>query len=580
MRISRIYFNTLKEVPKDATVKSHILMMRAGLIVRLSSGIYAYSPIGYRSIKKIIDIIREEMDRIGAQEFLLPILTQKELWVETGRYELMKNLMFKTIDKNGQEYILGPTHEEVFSDIIRRYLNSYRQLPLIVYQVYKKFRDEIRPRFGVMRGREFIMKDAYSYHRDSEDLDKTYQDMRIAYRRFFIRCGLDTVPVMADSGAMGGKESEEFMVRSTIGEETIIECLKCGYVANSERAISYKEYVKSNEELKNIEQVYTPSVKTIEELIDFFKVSPQKFIKSLVYKTEDGENILALIRGDLEINEVKLSNAIGGKPISLADEETVRKIGSEIGFVGPVGISNLRIIADESVKYIVNGITGANKKDYHIKNVTPEKDFKVEKYIDISLTKENDLCINCKTPLKSFKGIEVGHIFKLGYKYSNDMNIEFLDENGNKVKPIMGCYGIGIDRTLATVIEQSSDEYGIIWPITIAPFKVIVIPLVENCYEIADKIYNNLLNEGIDTLIDDRQLSPGIKFNDADLIGIPIRVTIGKNWVKNGVIEIKLRDGSGNYEVNENTVIYEIKKIIEIKEKEIKQKLDSISKMV
>ena len=579
MKISRMYFNTLKEPPRDATVKSHILMMRAGLIIKTSSGIYSYSPLGYKAIKKIIDIVREEMDRIGGQEFLLPILTPKELWIETGRYELMKSLMFKTIDKNEQEYVLGPTHEEVFSDIVRKYLNSYRQLPLIVYQVYKKFRDEIRPRFGVMRGREFIMKDAYSYHRDPNDLDKTYKDMRLAYRRFFIRCGLDTVPVMADSGAMGGKESEEFMVKSTIGEETILECPKCGYVANSERAVSYREYSKQEEELKKIEEVHTPNVKTIDDLIKFFGLNSQKFIKSLVY-TSDDEKILALIRGDLEINEVKLSNSIGGKEIKLASDETVRDIGSEIGFVGPVGIKGVRIFADESVKYIVNGITGANKRDYHLKNVNPDRDFKVEKYTDISLVKDDDLCINCKTPLKSFKGIEVGHIFKLGYKYSNDMNIEFLDENGEKIKPIMGCYGIGIDRTLATVIEQSSDDKGIIWPITIAPYKVIILPLIDETYEKAEKIYNQLYDNGIECLLDDRNLSPGIKFNDSDLVGIPIRITIGKNWIKNGKIEIKLRDNTEKYELEEDKVIPKIREIIKTKMEEVDNKLTRLGKSI
>lgn len=542
MRMSKLFLPTLKEVPKEATITSHILMLRAGLVRKSASGLYAYLPLGYRVIKKITDIVREEMDKIGGQEFLMPILTSRELWEETGRYQRMGKEMWRIQDRHNQDYVLGPTHEEAFTDVVRSFLSSYRQLPLTVYQVYKKFRDEIRPRFGVMRSREFTMKDAYSFHRDETDLDKTYQDFRSAYRRFFLRCGLETSPVQADSGNMGGNASEEFMVKSQIGEETIIDCPACAYVANVERAEMDLNYPQNTEKAQSKEKVHTPGIKTIEQLKDFFKADASLFIKSLIYKNEDNEVIMVLIRGDLDVNDIKLTNALGGKAFFLADEGTVyQTTKAPVGFAGPLGMKDIRIIADLSVKNMRNAITGANEKDYHWKNVNPERDFTVSEYANLRLAKNGDPCPRCQNSMQTFKGIEVGHIFKLGYKYTKEMQVQFLDEQGSKVEPIMGTYGIGIDRTLATVIEQNNDAEGIIWPMSIAPYHVVILPLAEEGEEIAVNLYQDLWAAQIETLLDDRDARAGIKFKDADLIGIPIRVTLGKKTLAEKKAEVRNR---------------------------------------
>ncbi|OHD07036.1 MAG: proline--tRNA ligase [Spirochaetes bacterium GWB1_36_13] len=547
MKVSKLFLPTLKETPKDAVIKSHILMLRSGMIRKSASGLYSYLPLGFKVLKKVIQIAEEEMDKIGAQEFLPPILTSRELWEETGRYSLMGPQMWRIKDRHQQDFVLGPTHEESFTDLVRRELSSYKQLPLIVYQVYKKFRDEIRPRYGVMRGREFTMKDAYSYHADETDLSKTYEDMRKAYRQFFKRCGLDTVPVQADSGSMGGKTSEEFMVRSHIGEDTIIECPACGYVANAERAECTLDYEKKEEAFKTLETKDTPNIKTIEALTAFFQCSPKQFIKTLIYEALDQEKVVVLIRGDLEVNQVKLTNAMMGKEFQLAKDETVVTLTqAPVGFAGPVGLKNVKIIADESVRYIVNGITGANQKDQHLVNVNFERDFRVDEFFNLRLTKKGDSCPQCKKELHSFEGIEVGHIFKLGYKYTQDMKAVFLDASGKEQHPIMGCYGIGIDRTIATVIEQNHDEDGIIFPMSIAPYQVSILPLSEEAFEPAEKLYNELWKKGIETLLDDRDLRPGFKFKDADLIGIPIRVTLGKKTLAEGKAELKLRKEKTN----------------------------------
>jgi prolyl-tRNA synthetase len=578
MKMSKLYLPTLKETPKDATIDSHILMLRSGLARKSASGLYSYLPLGYRTLKKIIQIVRDEMDRTGGQEFLLPILTSRELWEETGRYEMMGNLMFRLQDRHHQDFVLGPTHEEAFTDVLRNEINSYRQLPVIVYQVQKKFRDEIRPRFGVMRGREFFMKDAYSYHESPEDLDKTYQDMRKAYRRFFLRCGLDTVPVNADSGAMGGKASEEFMVRSHIGEETIIECPECGYIANVERADAHRSFVHSSEEAKEMEKIHTPNVRTIEELTDFLKIGKDNFIKTLLYQSEDGEKIAVLIRGDLDVNEVKLANAMGGKEFFLTDENTIREItGAPVGFAGPVGLKDVKIIADRSVEYMRNAVTGANEKDYHIKNVNPGRDFEPEVYADIKLTVAGDPCPECKTPVRCFEGIELGHIFKLGYKYTKDMGFQYQDQNGNSLEPIMGCYGIGVDRTMAAVIEQNNDKDGIIWPVTIAPYEVSLLALGNDTLEEAEKIYNQLLDRGIDVLFDDRDARPGFKFKDADLIGIPIRITLGKKSLQEGMAEVKLRREGEMKKVPLETLAETVETMIREEKEKIRKQVETVS---
>lgn len=544
MRYSKLLLPTLREVPKDAEIDSHILMIRAGLIRKLAAGLYTYLPLGLRVIQKIIEIVRSEMNKAGAQELLPPILIPAELWKETGRYDVMGKEMMKLKDRHDNEMVLGPTHEEVFTHIVRENVKSYRNLPLNLYQINTKFRDEIRPRFGVMRCREFIMKDAYSFDIDEEGLNKNYEAMRVAYRNIFKRCGLEVSPVLADTGAMGGSASEEFMVPSKIGEEEIIKCSNCDYVSNIERAISFQEFkTNNNETLLPLEEIYTPNQKSIDDLVKFLNEKAEKFIKTLIYKA-DNNPIIVLIRGDFEINEVKLKNLIKCNTLELADEQTIEKItGAPVGFASPVGIKGVKIIADESVIYIKNGISGANKKDYHIKNINIDRDYKPDIVGDIRLVKSGEKCIKCRSELLSYRGIEVGHIFKLGYKYTESMGIKIQDKDGKEFTPIMGCYGIGIDRTMASVIEQNHDENGIIWPMTIAPFHIIIIPV--NIYDkeimdVSNKLYDDL-SKKYDVLIDDRDERPGVKFNDADLIGIPIRITIGKNFKEQGKLELKER---------------------------------------
>ncbi len=546
MRYSRLLLPTLREEPKDAEIKSHILMIRAGLIRKTSAGLYTFMPLGLRSLRKVMDIIRDEMDKAGAQELLPPFVTPAELWKESGRFFAYGKELLRFKDRHNVDLILGPTHEETFTSIVRENIQSYRDLPLNLYQINLKFRDEIRPRFGVMRAREFIMKDAYSFDIDEAGLETNYQAMRKAYRKIFKRCGLEVDPVQADTGAMGGSASEEFMVASEVGEEEIVKCPECGYIANTERAVAFREFVASEVTLNPVEEVATPDVRTIEELTVFFKTQPDKFIKSIVY-IADSKPILAIIRGDLEINEVKLKNAIGAAEIELADDETILKVtGAPVGFAGPSGISGVKIIADDSVKYMSNVITGANKKDTHIINVNIERDFKVDIFADISLVKEGDACPECKTPLSAYRGIEVGHIFKLGYKYTKSMNVTFQDENGEDRHPVMGCYGIGVGRTLASVIEQSHDKDGIIWPMSIAPYHIIIVPVNisdEKIMNEAERLYKEL-GKNYEVLLDDRDERAGVKFKDADLIGIPIRLTVGKSFVNDNKLELKARKGS------------------------------------
>lgn len=547
MRMSQLFMPTLKEVPKEATIASHQLMLRAGLIRKISSGLYSFLPLGFKVLNKVIHIIRSEMDNSGAQEFLQPILIPKELWEESGRFAALGDLMMKLKDRGGREVILGPTHEEVFTDIVRNELRSYKELPFNLYQIGTKFRDEIRPRFGVMRAREFIMKDAYSFHTNDECLDKTYRLMAETYNRIFKRCGLNAVRVSADSGAMGGSGSEEFMVPSEIGEETIVLCPKCGYVANVEKAECFEDLKTPQGDKKDFEKIDTPNVRTIEELVEFLKVEANSFIKTLIYQDENNNPVVALIRGDLDVNEVKLANSIGATEVIIADDSTVYKItGAPVGFAGPIGLKNVRIIADKTVEYILNGYTGANEKDKHYKNVNPGKDFVPEKYVDLRLVKEGDLCPQCREKLGAFKGIEVGHIFKLGKKYTQALNVTYLDETQKSAHPTMGCYGIGVGRTMACVIEQLHDDNGIVFPMSIAPYHVVIIPLGKSgdeTFELAEKIYQELKDTRlIEPLLDDRDERAGVKFKDADLIGVPIRITIGKKGLAENSVEYKLRD--------------------------------------
>jgi prolyl-tRNA synthetase len=545
MRVSKYILPTLKENPSDAVVLSHRLMLRAGLIRRESAGMYAYLPLGLKALRNIINIIKEEMDRAGAHECLMPELTSADYWKESGRWATMGPEMFRITDRNGLEYSLGPTHEEAFTNLVRSIISSYRDLPINLYQINTKFRDEIRPRFGIIRSKEFIMKDAYSFDIDQAGLNESYNAMALAYRRIFERCGLETIPVQADSGSMGGSASEEFMVASEVGEETLLICEKCEYRANSEKA-EYKRIRPNKQSDAKIEEVHTPDIKTIDDLVKFFNCDPDVFLKSIIY-VADGKPVMAVAAGSREINENKLGAYLNAIELEIAPDTVVENVtNAPVGFAGPVTEKNIRIIYDISVKDIQGAITGANKKDYHYKSVNPGRDFIIKEEADITTARNGDSCPKCGSSMSEKKGIEVGHIFKLGYKYTESMNLTVLKEDGKPVTPIMGCYGIGVNRTLAAVVEQNNDERGIIWPKGVAPFKVHLIGIAKSEEEIVqvDKIYDLLIASGIDTLYDDRKASPGFKFADADLIGIPVRVTVGKKFFADNEVEIKERDKS------------------------------------
>jgi len=542
MYYSKIFIPTVKEVPKDAAIKSHILMIRSGLIKKVASGIYSLLPLGYKVLKKVENIIREEMDRIGGNEFYLPVLIPAELWKTTGRWYSMGQELFRLKDRNALDFVLAPTHEEVFTYLLKDHIKSYKDLPITVYHIGLKFRDEIRPRFGVMRAKTFIMKDAYSFHReeDKASLDKTYNDMSSAYSKIFQRCGLETTPVTADSGIMGGAKSEEFMVPSHVGEESIVKCPECGYVANVEKAVCKSECY-NYADTGNIVLIETPNVKTIDKLTQYLNIEPEYLIKTVVYKTSEGKYIIALIRGDLDVNETKLKNYLEVPEIELiSKEESEKELGMPLGFAGPIDIKNATVLADISVKCIKGGITGANREGYHYLNVNASRDFKPDEYLDLRLVKDGDACPVCSGKLEIFKGIELGHIFKLGYKYTKAFCVTYLDEDGTMKTPVMGCYGIGLERTVAAVIEQNHDENGIIWPITVAPFHVYILPIkyTGKMKELSDTLHDQLIKDGIDVLIDNRDIRSGVKFKDADLIGIPFRVTIGDKGLKDGEVEL------------------------------------------
>jgi prolyl-tRNA synthetase len=564
MRISGYVLPTLKEDPSDAVVSSHRLMIRAGLIRKESAGMYIYLPAGFRALRKIINIIRDEMDRSGAHEFLMPELTSADLWKESGRWSTMGPEMIRIKDRNGMEYALAPTHEEAFTNAVRSIISSYRDLPLNAYQINTKFRDEIRPRFGVMRSKEFIMKDAYSFDIDEKGLEKSYQTMRTVYRNIFRRCGIDTIPVQADTGSMGGSNSEEFMVASEVGEEVLLICGSCGYKANQEKA-EYKRVPAVREEPGELKIVDTPKVKTINDLVSFFGCSADKFLKSIIY-VADGKPVMAVVPGNRDISEHKLKNILSAGELELAPDSVVEKVTSApVGFAGPVNKFGIMTIFDSSIGSVRNGITGANIADKHYSGVNPGRDFTIKNDADITVAVEGDLCHECGKPMMQKKGIEVGHIFKLGYKYSKSMNLSVLDQNGKALTPIMGCYGIGVNRTMAAVIEQNHDGKGIIWPMPIAPFHVHLVGLGKNDdeYSKIDEIYDIILKAGIEVLYDDRRLSPGFKFADADLIGIPVRVTAGKGYIQNGEIEVKKRNSSEIVKIGRNDIAGHLKSAIE-----------------
>ncbi len=541
MLLSRYFFKTFKEVPGDADLKSHQLLVKGGYIKQVSAGIFSYFPIAYRSLKKIEKIIREEMDGIEGFEVNLPVAMPAALWSETGRYESVGSEMVRFEDRSGRKMVLGMTHEEAVTDLARYVINSYKQLPVMLYQIQTKFRDEPRSRGGLIRVREFVMKDAYSFHGSFEDLDSYYEKVHDAYHRIYKRCGLPVISVASDVGMMGGTGAHEFMAVTESGEDTLIVCDSCSYRANREVARADRKY--SKEPMKEMEEVATPGMKTIEDVASFLNTDTGKTLKAVIYKVED-KIVLCLIRGDLEINEIKLKNYLGVKELVFAEEDEVTEAGLVPGFASPVGIKGIRIIADESAAYSTNLISGANKKDLHVKNVNFGRDYTTEEIVDISSVKEGESCPECGSTLRVTRGIEVGNIFKLGTKYSSAMKAAFLDENGKSTDMIMGCYGIGVGRLLASVVEIQNEDNRIVWPISIAPFEVELIGLAleknEEVKTAAFKAYEELKEEGLEVIFDDRKFSPGFKFKDADLIGAPIRVTIGDRSLKNGGAEVQV----------------------------------------
>ena len=543
MRYSQLFIPTLKETPAEAEVTSHKLMIRAGMIRKLAAGIYSTLPLGLRVLRNVENIIREEMNATGAQEVFLPCIQPAELWEESGRWKLYGKDLLRIKDRHDRDFCFGPTHEEVITDILRKEVRSYRQLPISFYQIQTKFRDEIRPRFGVMRGREFMMKDAYSFDCDEEGAERAYKKMYQAYCNIFKRCGLSFKAVEADSGTIGGSYSHEFMVMADSGEEAIAFCDKCDYAANLEKAeIKATDSYKKNEK-KKLKSVETPGMTSVEEVSSFLKVTPKDLAKTLLFETEKG-TVAAMVRGDHQINEIKLKNITGCSEINLAREEVVKEIsGAPTGFTGPMGLK-IAVFADHAIQQGTNFVTGANKADYHLLNVNEGRDFSVKNFCDIRNVEDGDPCPKCSGQTQLKRGIEVGHVFKLGEKYSKSLKATFLDKDGKEKYFVMGCYGIGVGRTMAAAIEQNFDQDGIIWPIPIAPFQVMVIPLNVNSKEIsnaADKIYDHLLKDKIEVLIDDRDERPGVKFKDADLLGIPLQIIIGDRTLKESAVELKIR---------------------------------------
>ena len=561
MRLSKMYVRTLRELPAEAEIPSHILLLRTGMIRKLASGIYGFMPLGWRTLHKIENIIREEMDKSGAQEILMSAIQPAELWEESGRWSAYGPELWRIKDRNGRDFCLGPTHEEIFTDIVRDGVSSYRQLPLNLYQIQHKYRDEARPRFGLMRSREFIMKDAYSFDKDQEGLDKSYDDMYDTYTRIFTRCGLTFRPVEADSGAIGGNASHEFTVLSEVGESDIAYCESCSMAANVEKAVCRDaEPSPESEAMLELQEVHTPGTKTIEELASFLNIDKKKTIKALLFEKydEDGKAdgyVAAFVRGDRDLNMIKLVNAlkIPEHAIAFADESKLEAaIGAVGGFTGPIGLHDCMIVVDSELVGLKNLCAGACKPDYHILNVNYGRDYEGDIVTDLKVLKEGDPCPVCGAPIKHTRGIEVGQVFKLGTKYSEAMNAIYKDENQQDHPLVMGCYGIGVSRTLAAVIEQHHDEDGIIWPVSVAPYHAIVTlvkPKDETQSKLAEDIYQRLLTAGVEVVIDDRDERPGVKFKDADLLGFPIRITVGKR-AGEGIVEYKLRRDSEKTEIS------------------------------
>lgn len=560
MRLSKYLLPTLREVPSEAEIPSHQLMMRAGLIRKLASGVYSYLPLGLKTLKKIENIVRESMDSHEAQELLMSAILPKEYFEVSGRWKVFGPEMFRLKDRADRDFCLGPTHEEIFTDTVKNTIKSYKQLPVTLYQIQTKYRDERRPRFGVIRSREFIMKDAYSFDRDESGLDVSYKNMYDAYKEAFDKMGLEYLIVDADSGAMGGSGSQEFMVKSEVGEDTIAYC-SCGFCSNIEKAECVPEAVHENDDMLDMEKIYTPHSRTIEELTGFLNTTPDNFAKTLLYNA-DGKIVAVMVRGDREVNETKLANHLGCIDLELASpDDVVKTTGAAVGFAGPVGL-DVEVIADNEIAHMKNFVVGANETEYHYKNVNINRDFTPDYIGDFRNIEVGNLCPKCKNErIKTCRGIEVGHIFKLGTKYTDAMECTYLDENGKQQTPIMGCYGIGVSRCLAAVIEQNCDEGGIAWPVSVAPYHVIVVPVNsknERQAALAEDIYQKLLSAGIEVIIDDRAERAGVKFKDADLIGIPVRINVGKK-AEDGEVEFIIRKSG---EVSEMTVDEAIEKAI------------------
>ncbi len=559
MRQSILFSSTLRDAPSDAEASSHQLMLRAGFIRQLAAGIYTYLPLGWRVLRKIEQIVREEMDFAGAQEMLMPSLQPAELWKQSGRYGVYGPELIRLKDRHDREFALGPTHEEVITTLVKNEISSYRKLPVTLYQIQTKFRDERRPRFGLLRGREFSMKDAYSFDTTWEGLAKSYKKMYEAYVRIFKRCGLNFRAVEADAGAIGGEGgTHEFMALADMGEDTIATCTRCGYSANLEKAHSAAERITSTEvKSDQFEKIHTPGVRTIEQLTRYLQTESRKIIKTLIYAV-DGKPAAVLVRGDHEVNEVKLKNYLGSENIQLADAQAaLAATGAPIGFAGPIGLK-IPVLVDTAVAHMQTAIAGANEAGYHLQNVVPDRDFPVEQIGDFRNVIEGDACPHCSEGmLQLLKGIEVGHVFKLGTKYSEALGARFLDPGGKEQPVIMGCYGIGVSRILSAVVEQNHDDRGMIWPSAIAPYLVHIIPVSikdETQMHMAEELYNGLRNYGIEVLIDDRDERAGVKFNDSELMGIPIRVVVGKHAVNGNVEYVERRNSQKQFLTKDDAI--------------------------
>ncbi len=562
MRQNHFLSPTLRDIPSDAEVSSHQLMLRAGLIRQTAAGVYSFLPLGLKALKKVENIVRDEMDSAGAQEVLMPAIQPAELWQESGRWEAYGPELMRFYDRHNREFALGPTHEEVITTLVRDDVKSYKKLPMTLYQIQSKFRDERRPRFGVLRSREFIMKDAYSFDTTQEGLDNSYEKMYQAYTNVFTRCGLNFRAVVADSGAMGGKDTHEFMVLSSIGEDTIAYSDTSNFAANIEIAPVVVKYKKSNQPLQLLEKFVTPNLKTIDELEAALQTSKEALIKAVLFMVDE-KPVLVLVRGDHEVNDVKVKHYYDAKIVELASlEETLTHMNCEPGYIGPINVAeNVEVIADVAVQMIVNGICGANEKDFHFKNVNSDRDFTVKAYIDLRFIKEGDPSPDGQGTIRFAEGIEVGHVFKLGTRYSEAMGCLFLDENGKNQPMIMGCYGIGVTRTVAAVIEQNHDEKGIVWPRAVAPFDLHLIAVNlknDDQKALSEELYKQLKKAGYDVLFDDRNERPGVKFADADLIGLPIRITVGKK-AADGIVEVKIRKTDEVIEVATNELLNKLK---------------------